>query len=132
METTINKCKTLATLLLLIVGLGGCSKSNDDIINENIEINIANNTIPLQLIDKDKFPKWLTERIDELEKEPIKKWAQIRVYQCLWINTPAYLIYNTLSSCLYCDFCQEDGTLITYSGILDDITKDWKCVYIEN
>ena len=65
-------------------------------------------------------------------KEPLKKWARIRVYQCLWIDTPAYLIYNTLSSCLYCDFHQEDGTLITYTEDVKNNAKDWKCVYIIN
>lgn len=129
---TIIKFKTLAILLLLTMGLAGCSKSHDDIIDENTEINIANNTIPLQLKNKEKLPKWLTERIEELEKEPLKKWARIRVYQCLWIDTPAYLIYNTLSSCLYCDFYQEDGTLITYTEDVKNNAKDWKCVYIIN
>ena len=61
---TIIKFKTLAILLLLTMGLAGCSKNHDDIIDENTEINIANNTIPLQLKNKDKLPKWLTERIE--------------------------------------------------------------------
>ncbi len=122
--------------LCLLIGETGCGKEEKE--NSSEELFMSNlYTAPHNIVAKNDMPDWLSDKMNQIEKETEKDIAviKIRLYQGEWNNKKIYVIINYLSSCLYCDVYYENGEQVIWSK--EDITTDsfsctsenWELIY---
>ena len=122
-------------LLLLMVGVMGCEKEKETNAEETFFSNLQK--APHDIMAKKDFPDWLSEKVNQMEKENKKDIAivKIRLYQGEWNEKTVYFVKNYLSSCLFCEVYYDGGKRVAWSKeyVSTDhfchTSKDWKLIY---
>ena len=120
----------------MLIGGVGCGKEKKE--NSSEDFFLSNlYTAPHNNVAKNDLPDWLSDKMNQIEKETEKDIAiiKIRLYQGEWKNKKVYVLINSLSACLYCEVYYENGEQIVWNK--EDVSTDnfsrtsenWELIY---
>ena len=120
-------------LLLLLVALLGCAKSDDSVGIDGKMFFEKGVSPPKELVAKEKLPQWLSVKISEYE-ETHSAILPLIVYRGEWKKRIVYFMHYYLKSCIFCDVYYEDGenivwTTSAYSDDFRSTSKNWILIY---
>jgi hypothetical protein len=135
-KITMKQLVKLSSLLLLLVTLASCNRSNGNDPSTLSDSFLAKlQSLMLNVSEEQAFPEWFLNKISEIEALHAKDVAivKVRIYHGEWNGQHYYLILDNLSSCILCEIYDETGTKNSLTGQNADefyaTSKDWNLIY---
>lgn len=123
-------------LLVLVAVLTGCNSEEnpENTLSESEQLLLVRKALakaPEQIAEEEGLPEWLSEFIDTLAPDDMRKVA---VYQARWNEENVYYVWDDYFSCLTCSTFKADGQRFDWSEINPkefwESATDWKCIYL--
>ena len=123
-------------LLVLVATLTGCNseENSENTLSESEQFILVRKALakaPEQIAEEEDLPEWLSEFIDSLAPDNIRKVA---AYQARWNGEDVYYVWDEYFSCFTCATFTADGRRFDWSEIDSkefwESATDWKCIYM--
>ncbi|MCL1937830.1 MAG: hypothetical protein FWF52_05495 [Candidatus Azobacteroides sp.] len=130
----MNKLFFLGTLLFVAFG---CNQSEGSRVSDENTFLTNLQTAPRVDVERESLPEWLVVKINGIEAAHGKDISivKVRIFKGEWKEQTVYYIYDTLSSCGFCEVYYENGENVTWSA--NNIStnsfcsgsKNWELIY---